>query len=334
MFIIIFFMGISQWLNLNAAASPSVPSPSKSLSIYSTKQSTTTDKSIGEIDAIAARVFGSDENLKIVYGYRFYKNRQYQPTTLYKPHIRLADIVKNTTYTKRFSRKKENKDTLRALTHIYKIHCMPRSISDFLYKLFDLLERNKEISTKISCIKYAVTLNQTTDITPVEYGYLNHPLIVIYVYGHDDTQEVLNQLYAAFKDEPGRGYQPRFNARVTDLIWVAQGHGDEKGRYLLGNDKKLNPQMYWDLPNRIYFSRAVAKNLKIPHEQFYLHHPITGEVLNSPESSIGQSVRQSTHRQGSLAAGPSLAEIRKDSASPSRPRKQPMPAGRSPHVQY
>lgn len=288
---------------------------------------------IAEIDALAERVFGPDVKPSISYGYRFYKNRKYQPNKFYNPSLHLANIVKKPAHTKRISRRKENKAILRGLTHMYKIHCMPHSISDFLYKLFDFLERNTEISKKISCIKYAVHPGQDTDITPTRSGYLNHPLIVIYVYGRNDAQEVLDQIYAAFKDEPGRGYQPRYNARVTDCIWVAQGHGDEKGSHLPDTNKILDPKIYWEQPNRIYFSEAVAKHLEIPLDSFYLRHPTTGAVLNGPASA--PAVSHPPRRHGSLASGPSLAEVRKHdgTASSSEPRRQFRRASRSPHIE-
>ena len=38
---------------------------------------------------------------------------------------------------------------------------------------------------------------------------------------NDKPQELLNYLYPAVKDIPGSGIHPRFNAKVSDLIWVA-----------------------------------------------------------------------------------------------------------------
>ena len=58
----------------------------------------------------------------------------------------------------------------------------------------------------------------------VEVNGIYYPRMVIYpAKGKDNGQKALNKLYAGLKDIPGLGMKPLYNAKVTDLIWIAQG---------------------------------------------------------------------------------------------------------------
>ena len=94
------------------------------------------------------------------------------------------------------------------------------------------------------------------------------PRMVIYpVSGKKNTQNALNIIYQLFKDTKGLDIYPRFNAKVTSLIYVAQGDAD---------NKTWHHEEWYEQPKMIYY------NLQIPPEDgknHYLRHPETGEPL-------------------------------------------------------
>lgn len=109
------------------------------------------------------------------------------------------------------------------------------------------------------------------------------PKIVIYTIGKEVTQKVINRLYFFLKDQKdsevikeakdknGKCVPPRYNARITNLLWVAQGNGDDKNF----------PSLFQE-PHKLYFSEDIATSLGLDKDYFYLHHPETGEILNDP----------------------------------------------------
>ena len=54
---------------------------------------------------------------------------------------------------------------------------------------------------------------------------------IIYVNGKNNAQYVLDTLYRLFKDVEGLDIAPRYNEKITSLIYYAQSHGDRKVLY-------------------------------------------------------------------------------------------------------
>ena len=96
------------------------------------------------------------------------------------------------------------------------------------------------------------------------------PFVVFYVReGKATAQKALNKLNALFAQHPeirGSGEQPRFNAKVTPLLWVAQGAGD---------DKEIPENASFYEPSKIYYRPDVTGGV----ENYHLVHPETGREL-------------------------------------------------------
>jgi len=149
----------------------------------------------------------------------------------------------------------------------YKIHLMPKdgwqSIVDVTDRLLALFTQDPELQKIVSEFKIRVA--------PVIAGPLKNkvimPLIVIYVFtGRDDTQKVLNKLYPALKDIPGLAIPPRYNAIINDLIYVAQGNGEDKG----GRFSK-----YYEQPRQTYYRSDFTGS----KQDYHLKHPATGAAI-------------------------------------------------------
>lgn len=163
-------------------------------------------------------------------------------------------------------------DLLRTLTDQYKIHLMPvvtdNTDVNISYLLFDAMEKDPELKSLIMAFKVAVS-DPMKDPNMRNAEGIPNPYLVIYVKdGKDAAQKALNKLYFLFKNHSefkGTGQRPRFNTKVNDLIWVAQGDGD---------DKTDANTPYFD-QSRIYYSSTITGR----QENYHLKHPETGKEL-------------------------------------------------------
>lgn len=113
-----------------------------------------------------------------------------------------------------------------SLIKCYKIHLMPlENVAENVF--LDLAKLIKDVPAFQTTIKaFKIKCEDYKKLK--EDGHI--PKIVIYVEaGKKEAQFVLDALYKKFGHEPGyTGYNPRYNERVTDMIWFAQGDGDAK----------------------------------------------------------------------------------------------------------
>lgn len=144
----------------------------------------------------------------------------------------------------------------------YKIHMMPKgSLTEILVKLLEALDKDPELNRLVGNFKLKVSA-----IYEKEDGKVL-PLIAFYAApGTDNAQKLLNKLYQLFKDTPGLNKQPRFNARVSDLLWIAQGDGDYK------TDEFAK---YYENPKRVYYRPDFTGKL----QNYHLIHPETGKEI-------------------------------------------------------
>lgn len=146
-------------------------------------------------------------------------------------------------------------DLLKKVAEHYKIHLMPKNenIVEVVDTLLNATTQDPAYGPLIQNFKISYNL-------PHEAGN-NFPVIVIYpAAGKEKTQELLNRLYELFKDTEGSNIQPRFNEKITSLIWVAQGDADDKeGNYLA----------YFEDPP-IYFNPA---KMGEPDANYHLENP-------------------------------------------------------------
>jgi predicted nuclease with TOPRIM domain len=158
----------------------------------------------------------------------------------------------------------KKQELIKLLTGNYKIHLMPAdgvSSTEVLLMILNALADDPELRNLVPSFKLHISFKNIS-------GDKVMPKIVFYIAnGQDKAQKALNKLYALFNDKiKGLGLQPRYNAKVTDLIWFAQGDGDFKG------DECAK---YYEAPGRTYY-RANITGEKM---NYHLTHPGTGKEI-------------------------------------------------------
>ncbi len=149
---------------------------------------------------------------------------------------------------------------LQEMVKQYKIHLMPvGEATPVIIKLLEGLQKDAGLQALISTFKVRPTPNL------LKRGMIYGRVVIYVAPGKDNAQEALNKLYALFKDVPGSNSKPRYNGRVTDLIWIAQGDGDYKGD-AYGS--------YYE-PGRVYYSPTITGLI----EDYHLAHPETGKAI-------------------------------------------------------
>lgn len=159
--------------------------------------------------------------------------------------------------------KKLLSNTLENILAGYKIHLMPAAnvnLMDVVLKIRKVIDSNPGL-IKVFKI-YAHTYKQKDITEQAEIA----PIVVIYAQGKENAQKVLNKIYETFKNVPGLNIQPRYNARVNDLIWVAQGNG---------NDKSDQYAHYYEQPDRVYYRSDITGT----KQNYHLIHPETGKEI-------------------------------------------------------
>lgn len=114
------------------------------------------------------------------------------------------------------------------LAGCYKIHLMPFD-GDIVPLMNCLLERLKNDAK----LRHAIAFFKIMEFTDYFVrknadGY--DPIIVIYPHvSKEMAQYALNALYQLFQHVQGRNVTPRFNEKITSLIYCAQGDSEYKG---------------------------------------------------------------------------------------------------------
>lgn len=148
------------------------------------------------------------------------------------------------------------------LVQEYKIHIMPTGeLTPVIIRILEALQNDQELQKLIAAFK----VYQLPDY------YVRSeiiPRIVIYpTAGKENSQKALNKLYVILKDIKGSGIRPRYNAKVNDLIWIAQGDSVYK------NDPET--EQYFELPHKIYYRTGFT----LPPQKYYLLNPETKEPI-------------------------------------------------------
>lgn len=141
-------------------------------------------------------------------------------------------------------RSKIMKDSFDFLGQEYKIHLMPKPEYQIpvLRELIKLLKNDPEFKAHIVSWKATIIYSQVV-------GELNLPAIVIYpVWGQRSTKLCIKKIIEHFSqfnaDEIGMGKTPRFNYRYNNLVYWANGAGDQK---------KLLPDKYFTTKDKIFY---------------------------------------------------------------------------------
>jgi hypothetical protein len=139
---------------------------------------------------------------------------------------------------------------------------MPLDVLDeviIVLRLYELIQKDKDFSDALKTFKIIINPYRTNDTI--------YAKVVIYANGKENAQKILNTIYAKFKNTAGLGIAPRFNAKVTDLIWIAQGDGDYKVEPFVG---------YYELPGRVYYREDITGTI----QNYHLINPMTGKEIN------------------------------------------------------
>ena len=163
--------------------------------------------------------------------------------------------------------RKKQAETVSRLEQKYEIYLMPKGdLTVTLRSLLEAIEIYKDLQPLISRIKIS-----TIPHDKIVAGVIL-PRIVIYLSAEKmKAQQALDDLYEIFDHYKGliKGLNitPRYSAKVTDLIYVAQG------------DSNLKADKYASFyePGRIYYHPYFSGTEK----KYYLKHPETGKDLNS-----------------------------------------------------
>lgn len=164
----------------------------------------------------------------------------------------------------------------------FKIHLMPKLYSiDFIYDVAARLLTNPVLLENVQSSKFqAHNVGQhITQETMKSYSDVP-PFVVLYTFSKEKAQNVLNEVYKLFKNVPGSGIRPRFNGKLNDLIWFAQGNANTK--YPESDPNYYNPEnekISYEEPYRIYCS----PDFPVSGTNHHLVHPETGEDLVSIE---------------------------------------------------
>lgn len=233
--------------------------------------------------------------LKIIAGPHGFKAHLYDKTLVF-----FADLLKGKreetelrgSYPTLLRRYVDTKDPslIIPLASSYKIHLMPLKENRIriMYELMRALQKDPELQEVIAGFKIVASdlpyrQARNNKRLPADRAHLRqNAVIVIYpADGRKNTQQALNKIYELFPRDkfPGINIRPRYNARVNNLIWIAQGDGDAK------SDREL--KKYFE-PNMIYFNpKALGfRPTPIGAEQvstFHLVHPETGKDITSVE---------------------------------------------------
>jgi hypothetical protein len=156
----------------------------------------------------------------------------------------------------------------------YKIHLMPKDDDQMIACIKKLLQEwktNADLQRVLHDFKVGYFDIEVSQKEKDEKNIL--PRIVIYpASGKQNAQATLNIIYKLLKDIKGADIYPRYNAKVTSLIYVAQGDADYKSDSALYFGGEI-----YELPKKVYYAAS-----KIPPEDgkdHYLRHPGTGEPL-------------------------------------------------------
>lgn len=154
------------------------------------------------------------------------------------------------------------------LVQSYKIHLMP--VDQDLYRtaiiLFKGLKENPNLRGLINNFKIRVEDNVVQNPETGKPDIIM-PLFVIYpAVGKESAQQLLNLIYRYFNNEiKGNGQVPRWNAKVTDLIFIAQGDG---------SDKTDENKEYFE-SHRVYYRSDITGT----RQNYHLRHPETGKEI-------------------------------------------------------
>lgn len=201
------------------------------------------------------RIYGLQyEAIAKSFGFGFYYRNGYVyvgSPDLMRGH-RTDDRFKNEAniraYDAKRRREKDASSLLDDVVQNYKIHLMPQGyMVDTLVRLLSFLKNHPELGDSIAILKLKINFDDE-QMKKNKNGDI-FPKIVLYPSsGKNHAQRVLNALCDEFARVEGLDICPRYNERITSLIYVSQGDGDFK-------DEKY--KRYYE-PERVYYRADIT----------------------------------------------------------------------------
>ena len=159
------------------------------------------------------------------------------------------------------------------LVGLYKIHLMPKNSNDFMIILEQLLKalgRNPALQKAVNTLKVISGFDFEGNPEMLKKKLLEQhgnevpPIIVIAPsLGKENAQFVLDTVYDLFKNIEGLDLTPRFNEKITSLIYYAQGNGDDK----------ISREEYFDKNNGKIFYKSDFEGAKL-NRDYHLENPV------------------------------------------------------------
>lgn len=161
------------------------------------------------------------------------------------------------------------------LASCYKIHLMPfdEDIVSIIRSLLMRVSRDVKLQKALGYFKIAAKTDRIT------FPGRTMPIMVLYPHASKDAaQYLLNSVYDLFKDVQGKNVAPRYNERVTSLIYFAQGDGDYKNDFYAG---------YYE-PDRVYYRSDFEGELQDYHlkNPGYAYPDLQGSASFAGQGSI------------------------------------------------
>ncbi len=157
-------------------------------------------------------------------------------------------------------------ETLGHIAGNYKIHLMPHRefIVEIVKKLIHALKRDPSLAELIINFKvlYKPATTETMRVKEMLEGKRMARIVIYPAEGKDKAQKALNKIVDLFKDDvtKGIGMAPRWNQKVNDLVYFAQGDGDYK--------KLPEYERYFEQPDMIYYEPFFTGSYKDHHLRF------------------------------------------------------------------
>jgi hypothetical protein len=228
------------------------------------------------IRAMLGKLLGTliaqDEGLQAVYSHQniyFYNDSKQllRGNRFYKTYKESACDL-NFYNEKKYKRCGDKEQFEQALTGFYKIHIMPEE-EDILHvvsRIFEGLKQDKELQTLIKSLKIqsALWISNVLNIEPSKsYPEKQYSAAIILYpsWGQDNAQKLLDKLMLLLKDFKGSNHLPRYNLKVNDLLFYAQGDGDTKMDSGL-REKYFDPTTNYALYNADFTGQKKDYHLK------------------------------------------------------------------------
>lgn len=146
---------------------------------------------------------------------------------------------------------------IRNLVGQYKIHLMPtdENYADTVTKVITALNTDPELQKAVYFAKFSMKPKPSEELQQLPLEDILPRIVIYSEIGKEHAQTILNKMRELFGTEEGLDISPRFNQKVTRLIYFAQGNGDDKAKWLHKKNPDDTPfiNTIFEAPDYIYY---------------------------------------------------------------------------------